>query len=58
MFGRRVYVIETGLPIGRWVDAAGDGRAPGAIAFSTACRSAGILARTQPVYVRASGLRD
>jgi len=58
MFGRRICVIETGRTIGRRVDAAGDGRAPGAVVFSNACRSAGILARTQPVYVRAPDLRD
>jgi len=31
---------------------------PTAVAFSTACRSAGILARPQPVYVRWPDLRD
>jgi len=38
MLGRRVCVIETGRKIGRRVDAAGDGRAPDAIAFSIALR--------------------
>ena len=51
-------MIQAGRRVGRHVDAAEDGRAPGAVAFSSACRSAGILARPQPVYVRASGLRD
>ena len=51
-------MIETGRTIGCRVDAAGDGRAPGAVAFSSACRSAGIFARPQPVNCRAQDLRD
>ncbi len=35
MFGRRICVIETGRKIGRRVDAAGDGRAPGPLLFPT-----------------------
>jgi len=49
-------MIETGRKIGHRVDAAGDGRAPDAVAFSTACRSAAILGRPQPVKDRATGL--
>ncbi len=41
MFGPPICVIETGRKIGRRVDAAGDGRAPEAVAFSSAWRSAG-----------------
>jgi len=33
MFGHQICLIETGRTTGRRVDAAGDGRAPGAIAF-------------------------
>ncbi len=51
-------MIETGRTIGHRIDAAGDGRAPDAVAFSTACRSAGILARPQQVNLRAPGLRE
>ncbi len=58
MFGRQICMIETGTTISHRVDAAGDGRAPDAIALSTACRSAAILRRTQPVNDRATGLRD
>ncbi len=52
MFGRTICVIETGRKLGHRVDAAGDGRAPSAVAFSTACRSAAILRRTQPAKVQ------
>ncbi len=58
MFGRRICVIETGGKLGHRVDAAEDGRAPSAVAFSTACGSAAILRRPQPVYVRSYDLRD
>jgi len=58
MFGRQICLIETGTTISHRVDAAEDGRAPDAIEFSTACRSAAILRRTQPVNVRATGLCD
>ncbi|HOK77207.1 MAG TPA: hypothetical protein PLW35_05725 [Verrucomicrobiota bacterium] len=58
-FGRRIRVIETWCTVGRRIGAAGDGRAPDRRwVFPTRCGSAGILARTQPVKVRATGLRD
>jgi len=40
------------------LNAAGDGRAPDDVAFSSACRSAAILARPQPVNARPPGLLD
>ena len=59
MAGWRVCVIETGRKIGHRVDAAEDGRAPDRRwVFQRVCRSAGVLARTQPVHVRSSDLRD
>ncbi len=51
-------MVQAGRRVGRHVDTAEDGRAPDAVAFSTACRSAAILRRTQPVYVRWPDLRD
>ena len=57
--GRRICMIETGRRVGRHVDAAEDGRAPDRRCFlERVGGSAGILARPQPVNVRAAHLRD
>jgi len=40
MFGRQICAIENGRAIGRRPDAAGDGRAPGAVASSAALAGA------------------
>jgi len=45
-------VIETGRRIGCRVDAAGDGRAPGAVAFSNALEERGDLILAHAHFVR------
>ncbi len=58
MLGCRVCVIETGARSVVGLMRPGTAALPSAVAFSTACRSAAILGRTQPVEVRSSDLLD
>ncbi len=58
MFGRPVYVIETGARSVIGLMRPRTAALPAPLRFPTRCGSAGILARPQPVNVQAPGLRD